>query len=95
MATITLARSQFKITSQAKATLMESLLSAGRPVASSCGGEGVCGRCRVQVVSGSENLSAETMVETRRKNELAIPAGERLSCQAYVLGDVSVDAPYW
>ncbi len=43
--------------------LMKSLLEAGLPVASSCDGDGVCAKCRIQIVEGAENLSSENDVE--------------------------------
>lgn len=77
-------------------TLMALLMRAGRPVASSCGGHGICGKCRVQVVSGSENLSP--LKESEKACLLKIKAAldrERLSCQVKVEGDVELDTPYW
>lgn len=50
-----------------------------------CGGDGACGTCRIEVVSGWENLSPQTPDETYK--ELEPPY--RLSCQAKLLGDVA------
>ena len=77
------------------ANLMDALLKAGRPVASSCFGDGVCGRCRVQVVKGAANLSAFTPAEELVRDRLRIPSDIRLSCQSQVLGDVTIDTTYW
>lgn len=74
---------------------MKVLLQAGVPVASSCRGDGVCGKCRVTVMSGGENLSPELPLEMNRRLQLKIPANERLSCQAHVFGDVTIDTTYW
>ncbi len=51
-----------------------------------CGGQGTCSTCRVEVVAGSESLSA------REENEIAydLPAGQRLACQSKISGDVGV-----
>lgn len=51
-----------------------------------CGGQGTCSTCRVEVVSGAENLSPAG------ENELAygLAAGVRLACQARIEGDVGV-----
>jgi len=51
-----------------------------------CGGDGACGTCRVEVVSGWDNLSPPTPDETYK--ELEPPY--RLSCQAKILGDIVV-----
>lgn len=74
---------------------MEALLGAGIPVASSCAGEGVCAKCRVTIVQGSENLSAENDLEQFLKSKHKIPDSARISCQVQVLGDVTVDTSYW
>jgi 2Fe-2S ferredoxin len=75
--------------------LMQALLKAGLPVASSCYGKGVCSKCRVQVVSGMENLSPESKLETELKQKNNIANDCRISCQTAVLGDVTIDTPYW
>ena len=51
-----------------------------------CGGDGACGTCRIEVVSGWENLTPPTPDETYK--ELDPPY--RLSCQAKLKGDVVV-----
>jgi 2Fe-2S ferredoxin len=75
--------------------LMEALLKAGLPVASSCHGDAVCGKCRVEVIAGWENLSAPEGAELIVNRRLRIKAPYRVSCQARVLGDVTVDTTYW
>jgi len=95
MPKVTLRRLGEIIEAESDETLMEAILNSGRPVASSCQGEGICGRCRLRVISGADHLTEETSLEARRRLELSIPEDERLSCQTYVLGDVAVDAPYW
>lgn len=77
------------------ANLMESLLNAGLPVASSCFGDGICARCRIQIVKGGESLSPIGTLEEILKTRLRIPADVRISCQTQVLGDVTIDATYW
>ena len=77
------------------ALLMETLLAAGLPVASSCQGDAVCGKCRVEIVEGWNNLSPiETaeLVVSRRQN---VKKPYRVSCQARVLGDITIDTGYW
>ena len=77
------------------ANLMASLLEAGIPVASSCHGDGVCGKCRVLVVSGAENLSAANETELFLREQHQIKKDFRVSCQTQVLGNVCIDATYW
>ena len=78
------------------ALLMQSLQDAGVPVASSCAGDGICCKCALRVTAGAENLSRITpkeeflLLQNGKKDR-----GFRISCQARVLGDVSVDVGYW
>ncbi|HEX8169397.1 MAG TPA: 2Fe-2S iron-sulfur cluster-binding protein [Thermoanaerobaculia bacterium] len=66
---------------------------AGAPLGNSCGGVGVCARCRVRIVSGAENLTPRTSVESRFSRDFA--DDERMACQAVVTGDCSVTTTYW
>ena len=76
--------------------LMHILLKAGRPVASSCGGEGICGRCRVRILEGQELLPPLTTQEKDVMKRLNIDTSkERLSCQIKVSTDITIDTDYW
>lgn len=75
--------------------LMEVLLNADIPVASSCHGDGVCAKCKIIIVEGSENLSKPNDLEEFLKERHNIPAGVRLSCQVQVHGDIKIDTTYW
>lgn len=75
--------------------LMQALLKAGLPVASSCGGDGICGKCRITVHAGMEHLSLPESQEQFLAKKFNFKANERLSCQVHLKGDVTVDATYW
>lgn len=78
------------------ANLMTALQEAGVPVASSCGGEAVCGKCVLKVIQGNENLSKPTDDELfLLEKENLLGKDLRVSCQCQVHGDLTVDAPYW
>lgn len=77
------------------ANLMSALLDAGIPVASSCNADGVCAKCKIVVLEGRENLSAENKVETFLKEKFSFDSGLRISCQTQVNGDITIDAAYW
>ena len=77
------------------ANLMQSLLAAGVPVASSCNGDGVCSKCRVKVIEGQKNLSEINDTELILIDQNSLGKEIRISCQVEVLGDVTVDANYW
>ena len=77
-----------KITVDSGESLIRAAMEAGVHVNASCGGEGVCGKCRVLIESGnvaggkSERLSAEDLEN-----------GYRLACQAAVASDLTVRIP--
>lgn len=65
------------------------------PVASSCGGEGVCTKCLLTIVEGKENLSPPNETENDLRDIHDFARNERVSCQTEVLGDIKIDAGYW
>lgn len=75
--------------------LMDGLLKGGRPVASSCHGDGVCAKCKIVIAQGARNLSPIQAREQMLRERLRLTPEVRVSCQAQVLGDVTVDATYW
>ena len=74
-----------------KRSLFEQLKAAGVPVKSSCGGCATCALCIVQVKSGAENLNDITFEEKQLLGNVFHITQERLSCQTYVKGPVTVD----
>ena len=77
------------------ANLMFSLLSKNVPVASSCHGEGVCSKCRIQILQGAENLSPATEQEKLLSERNSLRSNERINCQTRILGDIIIDTNYW
>ncbi len=77
-------------------TLMTTLLKNQIPVASSCGGDGVCSKCVLQILKGKENLTTPTSLELDLLKKLnKEPSAFRISCQARTNGPIEVDTPYW
>ena len=95
MAKIHFAKPRPAIDVQSGETLMQALLRAGLPVASSCNGDGICGKCKVQVTGGAENLSQINEREQLLRQRLPLPKDVRLSCQTFISDDVTLDTPYW
>jgi len=75
--------------------LMDALLEAGLPVASSCHGDGVCAKCRIEILEGAENLSQPSDLENMLKLKNPMPPNFRISCQTQILGDILIDTGYW
>ena len=69
-------------------TLLEAAREAGVLIASICGGDGICGRCRVMVRSGNIEATPTTLL-TREE----IRKGYVLACQTRVTEDVEVVVP--
>jgi uncharacterized 2Fe-2S/4Fe-4S cluster protein (DUF4445 family) len=69
-------------------TIIEAATAAGVPINSICGGDGVCGKCRVIVRSGKVTAEPNEFL-TRRE----IQRGVALACQTYPDGDVVVEVP--
>jgi len=76
----------------AEAEAGETLLSVARrlgvAIDSACGGQGVCGKCRVIVLLGSVEAESSPLLIPEQEQE-----GHVLACQAKVCGDVVVGVP--
>ena len=85
------------LTAQAKddETLLDVARRAGAPLGNSCGGVGVCTRCKVRVLAGAENLSPPTSIELRFGSARGFAEDERMACQAVVRGECEVTTTYW
>jgi len=76
-------------------SLLEAAQRAGLPIASACGGDSLCGRCGVSVLSGGSALALEGEPEARAKRRNRVPAEQRLACRVAVSTDLEVTASYW
>ena len=68
--------------------ILQIALDNGIPMEHACGGNGFCTTCMCHVKEGMENLSPRN---DREDNMGVINDPERLSCQAQVQGDVTVE----
>ncbi len=69
-------------------TILRAALEAGVHINASCGGEGVCGKCRIILESGEVSGGI-----TERLNREDIDKGYRLACQSSITGDLVVRVP--
>jgi len=60
-----------------------------------CGGTCSCGTCRVEIQAGAASLSQPSPNEAMVLGAERVRAGDRLACQARVLGPVVVRVPDW
>ena len=72
-------------------TLLEAAQRGGIVLNATCGGEGFCGRCIVQVVAGQ--ASAPNFTEVAELGEAETKLGWRLACQTEIEGHLRVHIP--
>jgi uncharacterized 2Fe-2S/4Fe-4S cluster protein (DUF4445 family) len=70
--------------------LVEAAAGAGIVLELPCGGEGICGKCRVKVAQGA---AEPTATERRQFSPAELQAGWRLACQSPVCGPTEVEIP--
>lgn len=70
--------------------LVEAAAGAGIALDLPCGGEGICGKCRVVVRRGA---GAPNAAERNALGESELEKGTRLACQTTVAGPMSVEVP--
>lgn len=68
--------------------LLSAAVAAGVHIYSSCGGDGVCGRCKVIVKKGSIKTEPSGRISMQERQK-----GYVLACQTTVHSDVEVDVP--
>jgi ferredoxin, 2Fe-2S len=75
--------------------LMQALLAAEVPVASSCHGDAVCAKCRVTVSEGLKDLAPPNEAEKFLADKFQLKSNQRISCQIQVNDDLEIDTGYW
>ena len=76
---------------EAGTQLLEAARAAGIGLASVCGGDGTCGRCRVVVMAGE--LPDPSDADRRALSRTEIERGERLACRVPVRSRLKVHVP--
>ena len=76
-------------------TLLDAANAARLEISAICAGRGVCGKCRVVILAGSEQVSALTDLERMSLSDHDIQQGFRIACCARILhpGPISVQIP--
>lgn len=69
-------------------TVMEAAQKVGVYINSLCGGEGLCGKCRVIVREGQVNMKPNSFLDSDE-----IQKGYVIACQTEVLSDLCVEVP--
>jgi uncharacterized 2Fe-2S/4Fe-4S cluster protein (DUF4445 family) len=85
-------------------SVLQAARKLGVDLDSVCGGRGICGRCRVEIVQGADQkrgvvsaadhvTPADAAEERYTRLRGAFPVGHRLGCQARINGDLLIDVP--
>ncbi|MBU0516993.1 MAG: DUF4445 domain-containing protein [Proteobacteria bacterium] len=88
MPTVTFLPSNVKINVDPGETVLRAAMFAGVHINASCGGQGVCGKCRVHVDEGRVEGGRGKFI-----NDDDFTAGFRLACSSQVVGDLVVAIP--
>lgn len=72
-------------------TIWTAAETAGVPLASVCGGQSICGKCRVRVLHGE--VTPVVPLERDLLAEEELQEGYRLACEARILGPVVIETP--
>lgn len=71
-------------------TLLEGLRQSRLPLTSPCGGSGICGKCRIRLLKGHLDITAE---DRTFFTEQELDAGWRLACRALPDEDITIELP--
>jgi uncharacterized 2Fe-2S/4Fe-4S cluster protein (DUF4445 family) len=71
--------------------ISQAACSAGTGLVLVCGGQGICGQCRVRIMSGKVTPPTET--EQQKLGPELLAQGYRLACMTRVLSNLKVDVP--
>lgn len=72
--------------------LLDAARELGADIRAECGGQGICGKCRVAVTAGREALAPPTEAE-RELLRSRLEEGYRLACHALIAGPLQVMVP--
>lgn len=95
MATLHLDGTSRALPLQTGRSLLDVIMDAAHPIATSCGGQAACGLCRLEVLEGMDHLRPVAPREVEHLGNLLVQRGWRLACQARLVvdGDVRVRVP--
>jgi uncharacterized 2Fe-2S/4Fe-4S cluster protein (DUF4445 family) len=71
-----------------KESVFQALKRNGIYLVASCGGKGICGKCRVKLLEGKSRIISTGKLEPRE-----VEAGITLACQTFLEGNIFIDIP--
>lgn len=88
---ITLQHNQQVIEANDTDSLLTQLKANGLNIKSTCGGCASCGQCMVVIKEGESHIQEPTFEEKQLIGNVFHITKERLACQTYISGDVTID----
>ncbi len=79
-------------------TILDLCFSHSIPLASSCGGKSICGKCIVMIHEGQSQLSAPSQLEQLKLTQLKCRENTRLGCQIHtddITANLNISTTYW
>ena len=73
-------------------TILTAARDLGIDLNAVCGGKKLCGKCKVEIIKGHDNLSSPADNESNALGH-ELHSGYRLACSAMIKGPVSVSIP--
>lgn len=83
--TITIKTTGQKISARSGTDLLTALRKGGIFIASGCGGKGVCGKCRVKIISGSFKTKGRALSKKETADRIF------LACRTVITGNIAVE----
>jgi len=74
-------------------TIYQAVQKLGHTLTTVCGGNGICGKCKVIIIEGNDNLNSVTETERKFLSDKLIEQGYRLACRSIISGDVRIMIP--
>ena len=99
MHTVKVADRGIEVEAEDGQSVLQALLDSGVEWMHACGGFCNCTTCRIEIESGSDNVSDmqedEKNTLRRFQGEEVLEGSYRLGCQVEVHGDISISEPEW
>jgi len=76
------------VTADAGESIYAALKKNGIYLVASCGGKGICGKCRVKVIEGRSRIEASARLSKKDREESTV-----LACQAFPEEDILIEIP--
>ncbi|MDD5757454.1 MAG: ASKHA domain-containing protein [Desulfobulbaceae bacterium] len=76
------------ISAEAGENLLDVAARSGMYIPASCGGDGVCGKCKIKVLQGEVSLSQQGLVSDQERSE-----GYSLACKTTIVSDLTIEVP--